>query len=82
MVTMDGKQLSLKEVQPQIKNRLMQEKQRDLYLAYVKGLREKAKVSVDDKAVETLASSLSGTATLQIPQPPAQAEKKAEDTKK
>jgi hypothetical protein len=82
MVTMDGKRLSLKDVQPQIKNRLMQEKQRDLYLSYVKGLREKAKVSVDEKTVDTLASSLSTTATLQMQQPPAQAEKKADDTKK
>ena len=86
MVTMGGKRLNLKDVEPQIKNRLFQEKQRELYLGYIKGLREKAKVSVDEKAVETLASSLSVTATLQMQQPPAQAEKKdekkAEDTKK
>lgn len=82
MVTMDGKRLSLKDVQPQIKNRLYQEKQREMYLAYVKGLREKAKVSVDEKAVDVLASSLSVTATLQMKQPPVPAEKKADDTKK
>ena len=86
MVTMDGKRLSLKDVQPQIKNRLFQEKQREMYLSFVKGLREKAKVSVDEKAVDTLASSLSVSATLQMNQPPAHAgkndEKKAQDTKK
>jgi hypothetical protein len=68
MVTTNGKQLSLKDVEPQIKQRLYQEKQRDLYLEYIKGLREKAKVTIDEKALETLASSLTATATLQVPQ--------------
>jgi len=53
-----GKQMSLKEVEPQLKMRLMQEKRRDLYLEYAKGLKAKAKISVDDKALETAATSL------------------------
>jgi len=65
---MGGKRLNLKDVEPQIKEPPVQEKQRELYLGYIKGLREKAKVSVDEKAVETLASSLSVTATLQMQQ--------------
>ena len=73
MMGMDGKRLAFKAVEPQIKQRLFQEKQRDLYLAYIKGLREKAKVTVDEKALDALASSLAGTVTLQVPQtqPPA-----------
>lgn len=84
MVGMDGKRLALKVVEPQIKQRLFQEKQRDLYLGYIKGLREKAKVSVDEKALDALASSLAGTVTLQVPQaqPPAAKDTKKPDEKK
>jgi hypothetical protein len=71
MVTMDGKRIALKEVAPQIKSRLMQEKQRDLYLAYIKNLREKSKVTVDETVLDAMASSMSGTATLQLDTPPA-----------
>lgn len=69
MTLMDGRRLALKDVAPQIRNRLMQEKQRDLYLAYIKGLRDKATVKVDDKVLDAMASSLTATATLQIPSP-------------
>ena len=65
----DGRRLALRDVAPQIKNRLMQEKQRDLYLAYIKSLREKSNVKVDEKVLDAMASSLSVTATLQVPQP-------------
>ena len=68
MMMADGRRLALRDVAPQIKNRLLQEKQRDLYLAYIKGLREKASVKVDDKVLDAMASSLSVTATLQVPQ--------------
>jgi hypothetical protein len=54
-----GKQLSLKEVEPQIKRRLVQEKQRELYLEYAKALRAKAKVSIDEKALDAAAASFS-----------------------
>jgi peptidyl-prolyl cis-trans isomerase C len=70
MMSMDGKPIAFKVVEPQIKQRLFQEKQRDLYLGYIKGLREKAKVAVDEKALDALASSLAGTVTLQVPQQP------------
>ena len=48
-----GKQVSLQEIAPQLKMRLTQEKRRDIYLEYAKELRAKAKVSVDDKALDT-----------------------------
>jgi peptidyl-prolyl cis-trans isomerase C len=55
---MSGKKVPLKDVERQIKDRLMQEKQRDLYLAYLKELREKSQVTIDEKGMEVLAASL------------------------
>ena len=69
-----GKKLSLKEVEPQIKRRLVQEKQRELYLEYAKALRAKSKVSIDEKALDAAAASFSQptlTNELQLPTPPA-----------
>jgi peptidyl-prolyl cis-trans isomerase C len=69
-----GKQLSLKEVEPQIKRRLVQEKQRELYLEYAKALRAKAKVSIDEKALDAAAASFSQPSPpneLQLQTPPA-----------
>lgn len=57
--TAAGKKVSLKEVGPQLKMRLMQEKRRDLYLEYAKGLKAKAKITIDDKALEQAATALS-----------------------
>ena len=37
MRTPDGKKLSFKDVEPQLKRRMLAEKQRDLYLDYAKG---------------------------------------------
>jgi peptidyl-prolyl cis-trans isomerase C len=54
-----GKKVGFKEVEPQLKMRLMQEKRRDLYLEYAKGLKAKAKITVDDKALEQTATTLS-----------------------
>ncbi len=72
MVGMGGKKIPLKDVERQIKDRLMQEKQRDLYLAYLKDLRDKAKVTVDDKGMEALASALTApTMSFQPTLPPA-----------
>jgi SurA N-terminal domain len=47
-----GKQISLQEIAPQLKMRLTQEKRRDIYLEYAKELKAKAKISVDDKALD------------------------------
>lgn len=56
--TAAGKKVSLKEVEPQLKMRLMQEKRRDLYLEYAKGLKTKAKISIDEKALDQAATAL------------------------
>ncbi len=77
MVGMDGKKIALKDVERQIKDRLMQEKQRDLYLAYLKSLRDKARVTVDEKNLDALASALSApSVSFQPATPPAPAAKK------
>ena len=52
-----GKSLSLKEVEPQLKTRLMQEKRRELYLEYAKSLRAKAKIDVNEKALDEAMAS-------------------------
>ncbi len=59
--TPDGKQISFKDVAPQIKMRLIQEKQRPIYIEYTKNLRAKANVSVDDKALDAAVASWSQT---------------------
>ncbi len=53
-----GKEVSLKEIEPQLKMRMMQERRRDLYVEYANGLKAKAKVSVDDKALNDAAATL------------------------
>jgi hypothetical protein len=78
MVAMGGKKVALKDVERQIKDRLMQEKQRDLYLSYLKSLRDKAKVTVDEKGLESLAASMTAPTLSLTPAPQAAAgEKKA-----
>lgn len=47
-----GKKIALKEVEQQLKMRMTQEKRRDIYVEYAKGLKAKAKISVDEKAME------------------------------
>ncbi|HUJ17193.1 MAG TPA: SurA N-terminal domain-containing protein [Nitrospirota bacterium] len=58
MRTPDGKKLAFKDVEPQLKRRLLAEKQRDLYLEYAKALRAKATITVDEKALDEAAASL------------------------
>lgn len=48
-----GKKVALKEIEPQLKMRLLQEKRREVYLEYAKALRAKAKITMDEKALET-----------------------------
>jgi hypothetical protein len=59
-----GKQVSLKDIEPQLKLRLTQEKRRELYIEYAKGLKAKAKISVNDKAMETAMTELAKPADL------------------
>lgn len=81
MRTPDGKRLGFKEVEQQLKRRMFAEKQRDLYLDYAKGLKTKAKISVDDKALEAAAASMAQSpvpAGLEMQTPPT----KKEESKK
>jgi peptidyl-prolyl cis-trans isomerase C len=57
--TATGKQVSYKDIEPQIKMRLMQEKQRPLYIEYTKSLKAKATISIDEKALDAAVSGLS-----------------------
>jgi len=59
-----GKQVSLKDIGQQLKLRMTQEKRRDLYLEYAKGLKAKAKISMDDKAMDTAMADLTRPADL------------------
>jgi peptidyl-prolyl cis-trans isomerase C len=54
-----GKKVGLKEIGPQLKMRMMQERRRDLYLEYAKSLKAKAKISIDDKALDKAVTALS-----------------------
>jgi hypothetical protein len=62
--TATGKTVSFKEIEQQLKMRMMQEKRRELYLEYAKGLKAKAKISVDEKAMETAMTEFSKPADL------------------
>jgi hypothetical protein len=82
-----GKDLSWKEAEAQgLKRYVFQINQREAYLEYSKALKAKAKISVDDKALDALVSSLTQpptTGTLPLTMPPAgKEEKKGEETKK
>jgi len=74
MKTPDGRKLSYKDVEPQLKRRMMAEKQRDLYLEYAQKLKAKSNITVDEKALDAAASTLA-TQTLpgglDMPVPPA-----------
>ncbi len=85
MRTPDGKKLSFKEVEPQLKRRMLSEKQRDLYLDYAKQLKAKAKVSVDEKALDEAAASVAQQTPpggLDLQTPPAAPQKKEAPAKK
>ncbi len=76
-----GKPVSLKEIEPQLKMRILQEKRRDLYVAYAKGLREKAKISVDDKVLDSAVTDIAQPKSLDLSSLKAQAVPKKEETK-
>jgi peptidyl-prolyl cis-trans isomerase C len=61
-----GKVIALKEVEPQLKQRIMQERRRDLYIEYSKGLKAKASISVDDKALDAAVAALSQPKSLDL----------------
>lgn len=58
MVSPDGRTVSLQQATPIIRDRLAKVKQRDIYMKYANTLREKARISINEKALESLAGSL------------------------
>jgi|GEM_PF-491123 len=58
MRTRDGKKVSLKDAELVLKDRIYSERQRDAFVEYVKNLKAKAKITVDEKALDKLGSSL------------------------
>jgi hypothetical protein len=77
-----GKQIKFKDIEQQLKLRMMQEKRREVYVAYAKGLKAKAKISVDDKAMDTAMAELtkpadmSGLTVTKVPAPGTEETKK------
>ncbi len=82
IVAATGKQVSFKEIEPQLKMRLMQEKRRDLYIEYANSLKAKAKISIDDKALDEASASLSQPKDVDLSNMKVQPAPKKDDTKK
>jgi len=83
-----GKDMTQKQAEEKgLKNYIYQKKQRDAYLEYANGLKAKAKITMDEKALETAVAALSQApaSTLQLQQPtvvPAAKEEKKDEKKK
>lgn len=82
------KKITLQQAEARgLKNYIFQMKQRDAYLSFAKGLKDKAKITIDDKALAALGKSLAApqgeTGGLQLmPQEaPAAADSKADKSK-
>lgn len=58
MVTAEGKKVRLSEVAALIKERLVSMKQRDAYMDYANKLRDNAKITINDNALQNVADSL------------------------
>jgi hypothetical protein len=56
MRTQDGRKVSLEQAAPVIKDRMANERQRDAFVDYVKGLKAKATISIDEKVLASLGS--------------------------
>lgn len=87
MVTANGRKVSLQEAAPEIRNRLMNMKQRDVYLEYANKLRDKAKIKINEEALQSLAMSLSqppaqGDLPMKLPVPKEEAGTEKDQTKK
>lgn len=54
MRTADGKKVSLEQAAPLIKDRMASERQRDAFVEYVKNLKAKATISIDEKILASL----------------------------
>lgn len=87
MVRADGRRVGLQEAAPEIMNRLATMKQRDLYLEYANKLRDKAKITINEESLQSLATNLSqsfdqGDLHMQLPAPKEGAGKEKDQGKK
>jgi hypothetical protein len=81
MRTADGKKVSLEQAAPVIKDRLANERQRDAFVDYVKGLKAKATISIDEKVLASLGTESAAPSALdglKKPAAPAKEEVKAQ----
>jgi hypothetical protein len=82
MRTPDGKKVSLEQAAPVIKDRMANERQRDAFVDYVKGLKAKATISIDEKVLASLgADSAAPSAHEGFKQPAAATAPAKEETK-
>ncbi len=64
MRTADGKKVSLEQAAPVIKDRMANERQRDAFVQYVKDLKAKATITIDEKVLATLGADTAEPAAL------------------
>ncbi len=59
-----GTEIAFKDLEQQLKTRMVQEKRREVYLEYARELKAKAKITVDDKAMEAAIADFAKPADL------------------
>jgi hypothetical protein len=64
MRTPDGKKVSLEQAAPVIKDRMANERQREAFVEYVKNLKAKATISIDEKVLASLGGGAADPAAL------------------
>ena len=83
MRTADGRKVSLEQAAPVIKDRMANERQRDAFVDYVKSLKAKATISIDEKVLASLgADSAAPSAQDALKKPSAAAETPAKEEAK
>lgn len=82
MRTADGRKVSLEQAAPVIKDRMANERQRDAFVEYVKTLKAKATISIDEKALASLGTESAAPAHDDLKKPSAGAEAPAQEAVK
>jgi len=67
MRTADGRKVGLEQAAPVIKERIVNERQRDAFIEYVKGLKAKATISIDEKVLASLGTDSAEPGELKKP---------------
>jgi hypothetical protein len=73
MRTADGKKVSLEQAAPVIKDRMANERQRDAFVDYVKSLKAKATISIDEKVLASLGTDSAETSAQDLLKKPSAA---------